>query len=56
MGLSGISVSGQSITVAAKSVVIDSGTSAILMGPDDCAAIHKVLRQIVTLRDLDYCE
>ena len=42
VALTGISVSQQAVNVAATTVVIDSGTSAILMGPDDAAAIHKV--------------
>ena len=42
VGLSGVSVAAQAITVAATTVVIDSGTSAILLGPDDSNAIHAV--------------
>jgi hypothetical protein len=42
VGLSGISVSGTKVGVAVTEVVIDSGTSAILMGAADCAAIHQV--------------
>ena len=42
VGLDGISVKGAAITVAATSVVIDSGTSAILLGPEDATAIHSV--------------
>ena len=42
VGLDGISVKGAAITVAANSVVIDSGTSAILLGPEDATAIHSV--------------
>ena len=34
VGLDGISVKGAAVTVAANSVVIDSGTSAILLGPE----------------------
>ena len=36
---------GAAVTVAATSVVIDSGTSAILLGPEDAAAIHSVRLQ-----------
>ena len=42
VGLDGVSVSGAAVTVAATSVVIDSGTSAILLGPEDATAIHSV--------------
>ena len=45
VGLDGVSVSGTGITVAATSVVIDSGTSAILLGPEDATAIHSVRSQ-----------
>lgn len=40
--LSGMQISGTDVSVAANRVVIDSGTSAILLGPEDSAAIHKV--------------
>jgi hypothetical protein len=42
VGLSGVQVSGVDVTVQATQVVIDSGTSACLLGADDAAAIHKV--------------
>ena len=45
VGLDGISVKGAAVTVAANSVVIDSGTSAILLGPEDATAIHSVRPQ-----------
>ena len=45
VGLDGISVKGAAVTVAANSVVIDSGTSAILLGPEDATAIHSVRLQ-----------
>ena len=45
VGLDGISVKGAAVTVAANSVVIDSGTSAILLGPEDATAIHSVSLQ-----------
>ena len=37
-----MSISGQALSIAATEVVIDSGTSAILLGAEDAAAIHKV--------------
>ena len=42
VALTGISVSGQGIGIAATQVVVDSGTSAILLGKEDAAAIHMV--------------
>ena len=42
MGLDGVGISGSPVSVAATSVVIDSGTSAILLGPEDSQAIHAV--------------
>ena len=42
VALDGVGISGTPVTVAATSVVIDSGTSAILLGPDDSQAIHSV--------------
>lgn len=42
VGLSGVQVSGVDVSVQATQVVIDSGTSACLLGADDAAAIHKV--------------
>ncbi len=42
MGLSGVTVSGVDVGMEATRVVIDSGTSAILLGANDAASIHKV--------------
>lgn len=42
VALSGVQISGADVSVAATRVVIDSGTSAILLGPEDSTAIHKV--------------
>ncbi len=42
VALDSLSISGSPVAVAATSVVIDSGTSAILLGPDDSQAIHSV--------------
>ena len=42
VGLDGIGISGSPVSIAATSVVIDSGTSAILLGPEDSQAIHAV--------------
>lgn len=42
MGLSGVQISGTPVSVEATRVVIDSGTSAILLGASDSVAIHKV--------------
>ena len=42
VALDSLSISGNPVAVAATSVVIDSGTSAILLGPDDSQAIHGV--------------
>ncbi|BDA44683.1 Cathepsin E-B [Coccomyxa sp. Obi] len=43
VALSGVQISGTDVSVDATRVVIDSGTSAILLGPDDSAAIHKAI-------------
>ncbi|EIE21459.1 acid protease [Coccomyxa subellipsoidea C-169] len=43
VGLSGVTVSGVDVGMEATRVVIDSGTSAILLGANDAASIHKAI-------------
>lgn len=45
MGLDSIAVAGVTQTVTARTAILDSGTTAILVGADDAAAIHAVRPQ-----------
>ena len=42
VALDGAQVRGQNVALGATTAIMDSGTTAILVGPDDAAAIHAV--------------
>ncbi|CAL8469579.1 g9120 [Coccomyxa elongata] len=54
VALSGVQISGTDVSVAATRVVIDSGTSAILLGPEDSTAIHKAIPGMALDRQSGY--
>ena len=41
--LSGVSVGSVQVAVSATQAIVDSGSTAILVDPDDALAIHQVL-------------
>lgn len=42
MGLTGMAVDGASVSLTADMAIMDSGSTAILMGDDDAAAVNGV--------------
>ena len=47
VALDSAQVSGQNVALGATTAILDSGTTAILVGPDDAAAIHAVGEQLL---------